>query len=278
MVILILIVLGLCFGSFVNALVWRLHEQEHPVKKKKGKTAKKLDVSILRGRSMCVHCHHMLSANDLLPVISWLSLRGKCRYCHKPISWQYPVVELATAALFVASYLWWPYALDSHGITLLALWLIMAVGLMALAVYDIKWFLLPNRLVYPLIGIGTLQALYVLAVADDIVRAATLIGLSVVIAAGLFYVLFQVSKGKWIGGGDVKLGVVLGLALANPWSAFLMIFTASLLGTLYSLPLLLTGRVKRSSHVPFGPFLILATFIVELFGAILIEWYQRQLI
>src|SRR3989344_6490262 len=125
MIVAILIVLGLAFGSFVNALVWRLHEQEERAKskeqrRKKGKaknTAKlsshtsvlsSKDLSILKGRSMCPSCKHGLAAKDLVPVLSWLTLRGKCRYCHKPISIQYPLVELITATLFVISYLLWP--------------------------------------------------------------------------------------------------------------------------------------------------------------------------
>ena len=100
-VIIILAWLGLCAGSFVNALVWRLHEQ-----KRSKKADKKL--SILNGRSMCVHCRHELTWYDLIPLFSWLLLRGKCRYCKKPISWQYPIVELATAAVFVLSYIFWP--------------------------------------------------------------------------------------------------------------------------------------------------------------------------
>src|SRR5580700_9634934 len=120
MIIVVLAVLGLCLGSFVNALVWRLHEQSNPKQKTKNKKqkAKQLsanELSILRGRSMCPDCHHQLAAKDLVPVISWLDLRGKCRYCHRPISIQYPLVELATAGLFVFSYFFWPLAFNGVG-------------------------------------------------------------------------------------------------------------------------------------------------------------------
>src|SRR4051812_13278636 len=100
MIIAVLIVFGLCLGSFVNALVWRVHEQEAAKKPNK-------KLSVLNGRSMCPHCEHELAAKDLIPVLSWLSLGGKCRYCHKPISKQYPLVELLTALLVVGSYIWW---------------------------------------------------------------------------------------------------------------------------------------------------------------------------
>ena len=134
MIIAILAVVGLILGSFVNALVWRMHE----------------GLSVAHGRSMCPHCKHTLAARDLVPVFSWLMLRGKCRYCKKPISPQYPLVELATSGLFVASYIWWPSVFTGSQEAIFVLWLAILVGLVALAVYDIKWFLLPNKLIYPL--------------------------------------------------------------------------------------------------------------------------------
>src|SRR5579864_137748 len=110
MIYVVLVVLGLSLGSFVNALVWRLHEQESVTKRRK---SKKVDLSILHGRSICPNCHHELAVRDLVPVLSWLSLKGTCRYCGKPISWQYPIVEAATASLFILSYVYWPA--DLHG-------------------------------------------------------------------------------------------------------------------------------------------------------------------
>src|SRR5690242_7308270 len=111
-----LVVLGLCLGSFVNALVWRLHEQEElKIAKPKGWRKRLRELSIMRGRSMCPHCRYQLAVVDLVPVVSWLSLRGKCRYCSKPIGWQYPVVEAGVAVLFALSYVWWPLALHGYG-------------------------------------------------------------------------------------------------------------------------------------------------------------------
>ncbi|MEK9196125.1 MAG: prepilin peptidase, partial [Patescibacteria group bacterium] len=143
MIVGILIVLGLCFGSFVNALVWRVYQQSLP----KAKRPKKVDLSIQKGRSVCPNCHHVLGWQDLLPVISWLGLRGKCRYCSKPILWQYPLVEILTAVIFVISYLFWPFEFTGTEVVIFGLWLAVVVNLVALAVYDVKWMLLPNRLV-----------------------------------------------------------------------------------------------------------------------------------
>ncbi len=311
MVYIVLLLLGLCFGSFVNALVWRLHEQEkkstrstrstssgqavHPFDKlragspqstaKKGNKAKDYglrttdnkSLSIVHGRSMCVNCRHALAWYDLLPVFSWLSLRGKCRYCRKPISWQYPLVELLTAALFILSYIFWPNSqLITHNSLLFALWLIFLTCFMALAVYDLRWMLLPNRIVGPLIVLAAVQLIIRSYGSSHALQ--TLVGglWGVVCVAGLFYVLFIVSRERWIGGGDVKLGVVLGLLAGGPLNAFLLIFLASLLGSVAGIPLMLAKKSGRSTRLPFGPFLIAATIIVYLFGVAITGWYRRK--
>jgi len=269
MIIAILIVLGLALGSFVNALVWRLRQQE-TAKNKSGK-----QLSIIKGRSMCPACKHELTAKDLVPVLSWLALRGKCRYCGKPISGQYPLVELTTALLFVVSYIWWPVPLSGAQTAIFVLWLALLTGLLALLVYDARWSLLPNRIVYPLAVLAIVQATIAVAVNPKPVLALGNEILAVAIGGGIFYVLFQVSKGKWIGGGDVKLGWLLGLIVGTPGRSILLIFIASLAGSLVSLPLLLNGRLKRNSIIPFGPFLIGATIVVQLFGHAILLWYQR---
>jgi leader peptidase (prepilin peptidase) / N-methyltransferase len=224
---------------------------------------------------MCPHCRHELKTTDLIPVVSWLSLRGKCRYCRKPISPQYPIVEVSMALLFVASYLWWPADVNGSQIILLGLWLPILTGLIALLVYDLRWYLLPDRILIPLSGLAGLFAGVDVIAADHPARAALNTLLAVLAGGGLFYVLFQISKGKWIGGGDVKLGWTLGLILGTPGRSLLMIFMASILGTLVSLPLLAANRVKRTSVVPFGPFLIVAAILVQLFGHDILHWYQQ---
>lgn len=260
MVITLLVILGLCFGSFVNAFVWRLHENKDWV----------------RGRSMCPDCEHILAWYDLLPVVSWISLRGHCRYCHKSISWQYPVVELLTAGVFIVSYLYWPYKFDAEGLLLFTFWLTILVGFMTLTIYDLKWFLLPDKVVFPLIGLGLLMVLVRAGLfrndlghlVDGFIGGSTLFG--------LFYGLFQVSKGAWIGGGDVKLAFLLGLLAGGFLEAILLLFLASIIGSFVSLPFLISKKLKPSSQIPFGPFLMMATFIVYIFGASLLDWLRGQ--
>ncbi|HVC36674.1 MAG TPA: prepilin peptidase [Candidatus Dormibacteraeota bacterium] len=274
MVIVVMFVLGLALGSFVNALVWRLHEQSK-VSNKKTSNQYTARLSISHGRSMCPNCKHQLAAKDLLPVVSWLFLKGKCRYCNNSISIQYPIVEILLGLMFVASFLLWPVNIVGLQIILLILWLILLVGFMALVIYDLRWMLLPNRLVYPLIAIACLFGLSEVVTAVRPGIAALNISLAVLVGGGLFYGLFQVSGGKWIGGGDVKLGFLLGLIAGTPVRSFLFIFLASLLGSLLSLPLLLTKRLKQSSRIPFGPLLIAGLIIVQFFGTAILLWYQR---
>lgn len=285
MIYVVLVVLGLCFGSFVNAFVWRLHEQQRladsrqPAAKKKPSANSHLltanDLSVVKGRSMCVHCHHELAAKDLVPVLSWLWLRGRCRYCGKPISAQYPLVELLNMLLFVASYLYWPTAVSGWQTAIFALWLVLLIGLTALLVYDLRWMLLPNKIIFPLMGVAVLQAIVRVATDSQPWHALLQEVLAVIIGGGIFYVLFQVSGGRWIGGGDVKLGWLLGIIVATAEKAVLVIFLAAVLGSLVSLPLLVSRRLKRNSVIPFGPFLIVAGIVVVLFGGSIIHWYNH---
>lgn len=252
-------VMGLAFGSFVGALVWRLHQ---------GK-------DFVSDRSECEHCHHKLGFWDLIPLLSWLSLKGKCRYCKKPIGVSAPLYELSMAVLFIASYYAWPYTMDTwQGNLIFGLWLIYLVGLVALFVYDLRYMLLPNVLIYPLIAV---------AIAESAIRLLVVQGASpmdylnsivfgVAVIGGLYWVLYTFSKGKWVGYGDVKLGLFMGIALGFQRSVLALVL-ANIIAFVVILPGLLTGKLKRTSRVPFGPFLIAAFALAYLFGDQLIDWY-----
>ncbi|HEY1835620.1 MAG TPA: prepilin peptidase [Candidatus Saccharimonadales bacterium] len=276
MIVLLLAILGLVFGSFVNALVWRLHEQEKIADGRvlKSKRARLRELSMWRGRSMCPHCHHQLAAKDLVPVVSWLWLHGKCRYCHHKIE-DSPAIELVTALLFAISYLFWPAGLHGLGLMQFYFFLAFLVGFVALAVYDLRWFLLPDRIVFPLIGLAVVELLATLIFFHGGWAALGLAVWGVAIASGLFLVLYQVSRGEWIGGGDVKLGIVLGILIGGPIRSLLLLFIASLLGTLVSLPLLITAKANKKTLIPFGPFLLTAAVIIELFGSHFVDWLNH---
>lgn len=269
MIILVLVLLGLCLGSFVNALVWRLHEQG---KHKNKKVPKELSIS--QGRSMCPDCHHQLGFWDLLPVLSWLWLKGKCRYCRKPISWQYPLVEVVTAGLFVLSYAVWPFEWQASGVVQFVLWLSLLTLFMAMTVYDLRWQILPNKLVYPAGYLVVLQLVALSIVQEDAQLIMTAI-IGAVCLGGLFYLLYQLSRGTWIGGGDVRLGVVIGLLVGGPSSAVLLLFIASATGTIVALPGLVNKKTALKTRVAFGPFLIFAAVVVYLFGTALVNWYKK---
>lgn len=286
MIIVVLFLLGLCIGSFINALVWRVYMQSEsslPATKNKRSKAKKKPISkdkysILNGRSMCTECGHTLKWQDLVPVVSWLSLGGKCRYCRKSISWQYPLVEVVTALLFVASYIFWPTGGPSNLFEIInfGLWLVVLTGFIALTVYDLRWMLLPNRIVYPLIFVSLVMALLSIlsGPSSQFMELAINTIFSVMISGGLFFLIFQFSGGRWIGGGDVKLGILIGLLMHDPFKAFLVLFLASVMGTLFVLPGLMMGVFTNKTKIPFGPFLIVAATISFIFGNAIIDWYK----
>lgn len=275
MIIALIGLLGLVLGSFVNALVWRLHEQVLVSERsKKSRSQVAPELSILHGRSMCPNCHHQLAGKDLVPVLSWLWLRGRCRYCRTPISWQYPVVEASMAVLFVLAYAAWPLGFQGVGLFQFVAFLIGIVFFMALAMYDLRWFILPDRLVWPLVALVATEVVVVALTTQHIAALwQPIVGLAVIF--GLFWGLFQVSKGAWIGGGDVKLALALGLLAGSGLHALLIIFFASLLGTFASIPLLLGGRHNLKVHIPFGPYLLAATYLVVLYGADIVNWYSK---
>lgn len=270
-------VVGICLGSFINALVWRLSQQLDADGEPKKLSAKKAkDLSIAKGRSMCPHCNHTLAWYDLVPIFSWLQLKGRCRYCSKPIGAQYPIVELLTGVLFVLSYTFWPFDLSEKWAVIgLGSWLLVLVGLIALSVYDLKYMLLPNRILYPLIALAGSTVALQLVLGRPLVVLPGIV-LSVLIGAGIFWCLFQISKGAWIGGGDIKLGILAGIVLARPPLAFLYIFLASVIGLLVSLPLMASKKLTVASKVPFGPFLIASLVIVMLWGPKIVDWYTRS--
>ncbi len=265
-------ILGILFGSFINALVWRLHEQRKNQKQlTDAKTPSQDELSILKGRSMCPNCKHTLGAKDLVPVLSWLTLAGRCRYCRKAISWQYPFVEVLCSVLFALVFVLHPISWHGNLAIHLLTYILVVLGL-ALAVYDAKWYILPNKLVYPF---NALAALYAAGAAWYVQDFQTLA--SAALAALVLYVffrlIFEASKGQWIGYGDVRLAIGLGLIAGTVPKVLLLLFAASTLGTLVSLPLLM-HRKNMHMQIPFGPFLLAATFAVLLWGQIVMDWYM----
>ena len=269
--------IGLALGSFVNALVWRMrHNEEISAKGAKGdkKSLKKeAQLSIVNGRSMCVDCKHQLAWNDLIPVVSWLALSGRCRYCRKKISVQYPLIELLVAFLAVLSLVLWPFELS--GILTwvsFGLWVLALPLLAALVIYDIKYMIMPTALIYILDVIAVLFIVTLALGSEGInVIISSLIGSLAI--GGFFWGLHVFSKGKWIGGGDVRFGFTMGLFLG--WQrALFALALASYLGTALVIVLLILGKYHKKMRLPFGPFLIVGTCIALLYGNQVIDWYK----
>lgn len=290
MVMLILIgILGAAFGSFAGAQVWRLRARQLVEDKKTGekvsaKELKKLSPLLKKtskDRSRCLSCGHILAWYDLIPLVSWLSLRGKCRYCKKFISWTEFLLEVGMAALFALSVFLWPMPLASFWqIMMLVLWLAALVLLAILFVYDLRWLLLPDIVNIPFIVLGAVFAGIKLYLASDFTSALTSLLGAVFVLSGIYLLLYLFSKARygedktWVGFGDVKLGLGLSLFLGNWLLAFAALFAANLIGTILVLPSMLTGKLRGNSRISFGPLLIAGFLIVWLFSESILNWYQ----
>lgn len=285
--ILMLAIFGLILGSFINAWVWRLHEQLDDDGNPKKLSKKKAEaVSISKGRSMCPHCKHQLATKDLVPVFSWLWLKGKCRYCAKPISTQYPLVELGVGLLFVLSYIFWPYNIADSGWILLVGWLFTLVPLVAMAIYDAKWYILPSRLIYIATGFYLSGLVAYTAVSgrptifvNSVVSGVVFFGL-----LGSVYLVSAVAQRKgwssvdWLGFGDVRLSVLLGLVAGSVLNVFIALFMASVFGIIAALPSMLQKKRGMASQIPFGPFLIAGAAFALFFGNGIIGWYTTVML
>ncbi|MGB4761781.1 MAG: A24 family peptidase [Candidatus Saccharimonas sp.] len=292
MTILLIVVLGLLgalLGSFACAQVWRLRARQLVEDREEYRQQKSAGVQVTRSdyyqpeelsrlkmlirpvktdRSECLDCHHQLAWYDLMPVVSWISLRGKCRYCGVAIGATELWAEVGLGLVFVLSYLAWPHTLSSLlDIVVFALWLVACVLMSVLFIYDSKWSLLPFS-----INIALIAVAFIFSILGGIAYGFHLwssIG-AIVLLAGLyaFFALF-----RWAGYGDSILGVGLALILGRWELAFFALFLANILGCLMLVPLYLRHKLHRRLRVPFGPFMILGAIAAMLWGAWLINQF-----
>ena len=283
-----LAILGLCLGSFAGASVWRLRARQLKEDKTNGEEVDSKEYKMLAqltestmsaDRSRCLHCRHVLKWYDLIPLVSWASTGGKCRYCKKKIGYFEPTIELGLAVIFVGSYLLWPNAIHSTvEVMHFTLWLIACVMLAMLFAYDIRWYLLPNRIIFPLIAVSIVVAILSIIGSLDAGAIAISTLVATAILSGLYLILWLISKGEWIGFGDVKLGLALALLLADWQLAFIALFAANLIGCLLVIPGMLIGKITRKTRIPFGPLLIAGAVIAMLFGGRILETYFSTLL
>jgi leader peptidase (prepilin peptidase)/N-methyltransferase len=277
----LLTTLGLSLGSYAGATVWRLRTRALNQDKKDGKNIdateykrlkKLINTSLFTDRSRCLNCTYILKWYDLIPLISWISLGGKCRKCRKPIGYLEPMIEFGVVAYYILSYVFWPYPLTNGlEIARFVLWLIAGVPLAISFAYDAKWSLLDRSVSYVLIVIGLCSAtLVVIGSHNAFATTLSIIG-SATILSGLYYLLYKVSHGRWVGGGDYVLALGLALLLADYRLAYIALFAANLVGCIVVLPGIMTKKLKRKSHVPFGPLLIVGFVIAGLAGNYLLN-------
>lgn len=254
-------VLGLCVGSFLNVLIYRL-PRNLP----------------LTGRSFCPKCRKKISWYDNIPLLSFLLLKGRCRACHSPISFQYPLVELATGTLFVIAFLFFPwqnyelrfmiYDLGGWLLLVYGFWLVSA--LVAIFVIDLKHQIIPDQLIYPTAVFSVLF--------EFINRYSSVINhLLSAFGAGFFFLLLHLfTRGRGMGFGDVKLSVLMGLILGFP-KAILAFYIAFLTGAFWGVILILAGKKKFGQQVPFGPFLVGSAVIALFWGEVILRWITVHL-
>lgn len=255
---------GLCLGSFANVLVDRGQKNRS-----------------LSGRSRCDFCHYQLKWFDNVPVFSWLILGGRCRRCGKKLSVQYPLVELTMGGLFALSgwqggLVGWSWG--GEEIFKTGFFLAFSFLFLVIALWDGKYMVIPDNLIW----IGLVLAV-LLAVGEGFISQNCFFsgwrcvfiqsGLGAFLVFGFFFLMFHFSSGRWIGGGDVRLGLLIGF-LAGWENVYWLLLLAYLSGALAAVALLLAKRKKMSSQIPFGPFLLLASYVVLLWEDEVGRWAE----
>jgi prepilin signal peptidase PulO-like enzyme (type II secretory pathway) len=268
----IFFLVGLIIGSFLGAVNYRLKTAEDIVWK----------------RSHCPKCKKPIRWYDNIPLLSFIILAGRCRDCKKYISWEYPLIELMTGLLFAA--VAWKFlggweassqrALSGGEAIEMSFWLFTVSYLILIFFHDYDYFLVPDAVVWPAIGVTLFYQYWKylqspLGIADF--KNPLVSSLLAALAAALFFFgLIWISRGKWIGGGDVKLGFLVGAIVGWPKILFVLFF-AYLIGAIASLALIALKKKTWKSQIPFGPFLVTGTLIVMFFSEQIQFWANNYL-
>lgn len=241
---------GLIIGSFLNCLIWRLHKKEG-----------------LLNRSYCPKCKKQITWYDNIPVLSFVMLKGKCRQCGKAISWQYPAVELAAGLLFVlAFYLNYKLQITNYELIIkLSRDFFLISVMIVVFIYDLRWYLI--------LDIITLPACLIMLI-FNLILGFNLWNLLIsgIIGGSFFLIQFIISRGKWIGGGDIRLGLLIGLALGWP-GVLAAIIISYFIGSIVGMGMILTDKKQWGSEVPLGVFLAVGTIIILFWQEQILNWY-----
>lgn len=261
MLILIFFVGGLLVGSFLNVLVYRINTAE----------------SFIGGRSHCPHCKNTILWYDNIPLISFILLNFRCRYCKGKISWQYPLIEFGTGLIFAL--IGWKFFILEDPKTWLATFYYLAISssLITILVYDYLYMEIPGLILWPAIGFSVFYNLLTDWANADLIRdplaSLTYSGaLAAFLAFTFFFLLSSLSRERWMGMGDAYLAILLGLVLGWP-QILLGLFLAFAIGSIYGIILIILKKKSMKSQVPFAPFLVVGTLISIFFYVPLMSWY-----
>ncbi len=284
---------GLGIGSFINVITIRFQPDQNISFSK-----------LVSGRSRCPFCFHQLKWSDLIPIFSFIFLRGKCRYCGKKISWQYPVVELSTALIF-SGIVYKFLTLESIRLLIITnpipLWLIIALLiflfyaaiLIIVSIIDIRHYLIPDKFIFwgivvalltdvffyltslknanfPSCGLNFLGSYLNYFNCQLNILVSYLLGALVI--GGFLFLIYALTKEKGMGFGDVKLGILIGLMLGLT-NGILALILAFIIGSIFAIILMALKKKNLKAMIPFGPFLSLGFFTVIFFGSNIIESY-----
>jgi leader peptidase (prepilin peptidase)/N-methyltransferase len=285
----LIFIAGAAIGSFLNVVADRVSHDESP----------------FWGRSRCDHCNTPLAPMDLIPLLSFLMLKGKCRYCGKKLSWYYPFSELLTGL----AYLGLAYYIQVFSVPNYLIW--VSFGYLAaiasfyiiILLADLKYKLIPNKIIKPAIGFvlavmvlsfGLISAISYLQLKSDpfgqyllqvgywsqqisaMLKGILISVMTAGLIAGFFKVLIWATKGRGMGGGDVKLAFMIGLVNGFPMNIVAVVL-GFVTGALFSVILMAMRRKGLKDVIPFGPFLILGSVLAFTFGQQIFNWYMALL-
>lgn len=292
--VIIAFLFGLGIGSFINVITVRFQPNE-----------KVNFLNLVSGHSRCPFCLHQLQWFDLFPIFSFIFLKGKCRYCGKKISWQYPIVESITAIIF-AGLVYRFLTLDSIRLIIATMgtipwwvWLTILIFLfyttilVIVSIIDIKHYVIPDKFIF----CGSIIALiadvffYLMTIKNINFPTCGLNFLSsyidyfncqfnplisyllgALVLGGFLFLVYLITKGKGMGFGDVKLGILIGLMLGLT-NGILALISAFIIGTIIAIILLALKKKNLKAAVPFGPFLSIGVLTVIFFGSAIIRGY-----
>lgn len=247
MIYLFIVVVGLVFGSFASALIHRLHTQKR---------------GLFTGRSVCPKCDKKLAARDLVPVLSYLWNKLKCRFCKEPIAFRYPLLEISMAGIFLLT----TALIGTGDMTTYAFHLIMSFVFIVLIFYDFLFKEVPDEISLPAFFVATLFAF----LNESFTTINLIIGITIPVL--FFGILHFGSKGRWLGGGDIRIGALMGALLGYPM-ILTGLFFGYLFGSIYSLGGLALKQFTRKSQIPFVPFLLFGTYVAMFWGQEVLDWY-----